>query len=284
MSCARLTVIQVVLVVGIVGCRAGDRGEPPPPVPRATPIAEEGSGKPPREIPPALEDAYTMNGEMAVHHSYRDDSYSPSQPRIYTREEIARLMDLARQRKQRYYGVTDEYLYQALDEFKRQIDGKEVAIMGSTSPWYESIVLSYGGKPTTIEYNALVSEDPRLRVLTVEEYEANPTRFDAVLSISSYEHDGLGRYGDPLNPNGDLGAMKKTLAMLRQGGLLFLAVPVGQDAIFWNVHRVYGRKRLPRLLEGWRLVRSFGFEPGSIEPGPWRAVTQPVFVLTPGQP
>jgi len=27
--------------------------------------------------------------------------------------------------------------------------------------------------------------------------------FDMVFSFSSIEHDGLGRYGDPLNPNGD---------------------------------------------------------------------------------
>jgi hypothetical protein len=41
--------------------------------------------------------------------------------------------------------------------------------------------------------------------------------FDLVLSMSSFEHDGLGRYGDPLNPNGDIMAMRSTRRLLKQG-------------------------------------------------------------------
>ena len=83
--------------------------------------------------------------------------------------------------------------------------------------------------------------------------------FDAAFSISSFEHDGLGRYGDPINPDGDLQAMEKTKRMLKPGGLLLLAVPVGCDVIVWNAHRIYGPKRLARLLEGWDILDAFGF-------------------------
>ena len=30
-------------------------------------------------------------------------------------------------------------------------------------------------------------------------------------------------------------------------GLMLMAVPVGADAVVWNVHRIYGRRRLSRL-------------------------------------
>lgn len=53
----------------------------------------------------------------------------------------------------------------------------------------------------------------------MDEFEVNPRLFDAVVSISSYEHDGLGRYGDPINPDGDLIAMEKTKKMLKEDGL-----------------------------------------------------------------
>ncbi len=43
--------------------------------------------------------------------------------------------------------------------------------------------------------------------------------FDLVLSISSFEHDGLGRYGDPLNPDGDMTAMRNTRRLLKQGAV-----------------------------------------------------------------
>ena len=44
----------------------------------------------------------------------------------------------------------------------------------------------------------------------------------------SFDHDGLGRYGDRLHPDGDLLAMQTVAAVLQDQGLLFLTVPVGQ--------------------------------------------------------
>ncbi len=75
--------------------------------------------------------------------------------------------------------------------------------------------------------------------------------------------------------------MQKTLAMLKEGGLLFVAVPVGLDTVVWNAHRVYGHKRLPRFFEGWRVVESFGFEPSHLDRKADIHYYQPVFVLTP---
>jgi SAM-dependent methyltransferase len=244
-------------------------------------VAIAATGEPPREIPSGQYDAYTMGGAMAVGYWYFDETSGPDEPLVYTKQQIAECVAMARERQQRYYGITDAFLYEAFDAFRGQIAGKDVAIMGSTSPWYEGIVLAYEGRPTTIEYNKRVSEDPRLKVMTVDEYEAQPRQFDAVLSISSYEHDGLGRYGDPLNPEGDLVAMKKTLRMLRPGGLLFVAVPVGHDSVVWNAHRIYGHVRLPRFLEGWRVVQSFGFDERDLDRPADGSFTQPVFVLTP---
>ena len=76
--------------------------------------------------------------------------------------------------------------------------------------------------------------------------ERHDVQFDVILSISSFEHDGLGRYGDPVDPDADLRSMSKTRQMLSPEGLLFLAVPIGRDCVMWNAHRVYGRARLQR--------------------------------------
>lgn len=45
--------------------------------------------------------------------------------------------------------------------------------------------------------------------------------------ICSFDHDGLGRYGDPINPWGDLLAMQTVQRVLYEGGHLFLTVPIG---------------------------------------------------------
>ncbi len=53
------------------------------------------------------------------------------------------------------------------------------------------------------------------------------------------EHVGLGRYGDALDPNGDLKAMSELQRVLAPGGSLLLVVPVGKPRIMFNAHRIY---------------------------------------------
>jgi len=233
-------------------------------------------GAPPRSIPQEFYAQFTMNGQIPVKYWYHDGTYSSDRPLLYTYEEIETMKKRVLAHEVNHYGTTDPLLYQALDQFVSHIQGKKVAIMGSTVPWYEAVVLAYGGKPVTIEYNKIVSTHPDTRTMTVAEYEANPELFDAILSISSYEHDGLGRYGDPINPVGDLIAMEKPKKMLVPGGLLFLAVPVAKDLLYWNAHRNYGSVRLPMLLSGWKTLASFGFQESDFKRD---QEEQPVFVL-----
>jgi hypothetical protein len=53
------------------------------------------------------------------------------------------------------------------------------------------------------------------------------------------EHIGLGRYGDPLDPDGDLKAMAELQRVLAIGGSLLFVVPVGRSRLMFNAHRIY---------------------------------------------
>ena len=234
----------------------------------------------PETIPEELFDVYTLNGQVPVIPWYFNDT-DPT-PTVYKYEQIENNRRYAKTGGTFYYGKTDTWLYAALDKYSHQIKGKDVAIMGSTTPVYEGIVLAWEGSPITIEYNSIISEHPLVKALTVDEYEKKPFLFDAILSISSYEHDGLGRYGDPLNPIGDLLAMAKTKKMLKKGGLLFLAVPIAQDCLIWNAHRTYGRLRFPLLIEGWEIIDTFGFSMEDFSLS-YHVIHQPVFVLRPAE-
>ena len=42
----------------------------------------------------------------------------------------------------------------------------------------------------------------RMKTIHHEELLANPVQFDMIVIFSSIEHDGLGRYHDPISPGG----------------------------------------------------------------------------------
>ena len=82
---------------------------------------------------------------------------------------------------------------------------------------------------TTVEYNRLTYDHPNITTLLLSNLDATKMHFDVAISLSSFDHDGLGRYGDPINPDGDLEAMKTVQRVLNEEGLLFLTVPIGME-------------------------------------------------------
>ncbi len=232
---------------------------------------------PPRDIPPEHRDAFTMNGQIPVDYWYIDGTYSSDQPVVFSKDMVDNLVKKAKAKKVWYYGHTDTWLYKAIETYVGDFQGKTVGIIGSVTAWYEAIILAYNGKPVTIEYNKIITDHPGIQVMTVEEYKKNPITFDYLLSVSSIEHDGLGRYGDPINPFGDIETMQELTGWLKEEGLFFLSMPVGKDLLVWNAHRIYGLIRLPMLLQSWEVVGSVGHSEKHFLVSD--ASHQPVFVL-----
>lgn len=246
-------------------------------------------------IPAALWSSFTLDGKVGVGNFYIQELVTvvenPATRRPMTKPvdgregvvswDAARIAGFERTAKARgeaYYGPVDSRLYKVLD--RHAIANKSVVIMGSLEPFYELVAMTFGAKSvTTVEYGVRLVTDPRFEVVTPAAMRAAPRKFDVAISISSFEHDGLGRYGDAIDPEGDL----KIMAYLRDelvvpGGALFLAMPSGGDYIEFNAHRIYGRHRFPLLTKGWRLDDSEGFDEGIWGNGNgWQ--TQPVYYL-----
>ncbi len=81
--------------------------------------------------------------------------------------------------------------------------------------------------------------------------------FDLVINCSTVEHVGLaGRYGVKQNANdGDIEAMARLRKLMKSGGKMLLTIPVGRDAVFPPISRIYGAQRLPQLLEGFKIEK-----------------------------
>lgn len=83
-----------------------------------------------------------------------------------------------------------------------------------------------------------------------------PFENDSVHCIScmhTVEHVGLGRYGDEIDYNGDLKAIKELIRVTAPGGSIIFVTPVGQPKIMFNAHRIYGYHQVIEYFSGCTL-------------------------------
>lgn len=80
---------------------------------------------------------------------------------------------------------------------------------------------------------------------------------DSVASLSCLhvvEHIGLGRYGDPIDPDGSRKALAELERVIDVGGRLYLSVPVGRERVCFNAHRVFAPKSIVAILSKMKLI------------------------------
>jgi hypothetical protein len=82
---------------------------------------------------------------------------------------------------------------------------------------------------------------------------------DSVSSLHAIEHFGLGRYGEPIDPQGHIKAIDNVHTMLQDGGSFYLAVPIGQQRVEFNAHRVFDVAYLVDLFNGRFEVVAFSY-------------------------
>ncbi len=88
-----------------------------------------------------------------------------------------------------------------------------------------------------------------------------PFRDSSVRSLSSLhvtEHVGLGRYGDPLDPEGTKKACAELARVLSKKGNLYFSLPVGKPRLCFNAHRIHSPKQILRYFEGLKLMELSG--------------------------
>lgn len=62
---------------------------------------------------------------------------------------------------------------------------------------------------------------------------------ESLSALSSLEHFGLGRYGDPIAPEACFKCFGAIQRKIKTGGYLYLSVPVGMERVEFNAHRVF---------------------------------------------
>jgi hypothetical protein len=210
--------------------------------------------EPPREIPEHMKNAFTLNGQIPIYDWYLNGVVAEKSV-VWSDEYIQYYIDrysLKNIRNGTHYGeVYDngaEMHLHAFEKYIESIKNKRVAVIGTLSPWIESILVNCGAEEvTTVEYNVPISNHDVIKTISYDEFCKSTTQYDAIVSYSSIEHSGLGRYGDAINPYGDIETMEQIYKSLTKGGLCFVGFPVGRDYLVWNAHRIYGPLRLKMM-------------------------------------
>jgi SAM-dependent methyltransferase len=108
----------------------------------------------------------------------------------------------------------------------------------------------YDYRPANLELTNVSSDRADLLAL--------PFADNAIASLSCMhviEHVGLGRYGDALNPLGDLQAIAELKRVLAVEGTLLFVVPVGKPRVCFNAHRIYSFEMVRTAFADFELVQ-----------------------------
>jgi hypothetical protein len=121
----------------------------------------------------------------------------------------------------------------------KEIDAKEHVDI-SSSLYFSSIVsafkpvLFYDFRPAKLNLSNLVSKAEDLTKLSFKN-----NSIESLSCMHTVEHVGLGRYGDAIDPEGDVTAAKELERVVVKDGSLLFVVPIGKPRIQFNAHRIY---------------------------------------------
>ena len=124
----------------------------------------------------------------------------------------------------------------------------------SSTPHFCSILSAfidvkfYDYRPAKLNLNNLTSEKIDLTDIFFDD-----NSVECISCMHTIEHIGLGRYGDPINPQGDIKAIDELKRITKSGGNLLLVFPVGKPKIMFNAHRIYSFEMIIELMDGFTL-------------------------------
>lgn len=117
-------------------------------------------------------------------------------------------------------------------------------------------------KIIVIDIRALTSQVENIEFIQADMMDIGDDMIESCDSLSclhALEHFGLGRYGDPVDFNGHLRGFENLTRLLKPAGLLYFSVPIGNQRIEFNAHRVFSIRYLLEMFAQSFDVGSFSY-------------------------
>jgi len=82
---------------------------------------------------------------------------------------------------------------------------------------------------------------------------------DSLSCLHALEHFGMGRYSDPIDYDGYVKGIENLTKILKPQGILYLSVPIGEECINFNAHRIFSIKRVLDLTNDDFILKRFSY-------------------------
>merc|ERR1712106_186146 len=165
-----------------------------------------------KQLPAEIKEMYTYGGRVAVQNYFLNHAKTgtgQNNATVFSKEHVQKFISAWEAGKPiDTYQNGSNFVSAAADYIN--VTGLTILVIGTQNPWVEAVLLTKNPKKVvTLEYGYFISEYPGHSFMRMGEFReqflnGSIEAFDAVFSYSSLEHSGQGRYGDPLNPWGDI--------------------------------------------------------------------------------
>lgn len=110
-------------------------------------------------------------------------------------------------------------------------------------------IKSYDYRPAEIKLSNFSSKKADLVRLPFQDKSIN-----SLSCMHTIEHVGLGRYGDKIDPRGDIKSISELKRVLSSCGDLIIVVPIGRPRIKYNAHRIFSYKQINEYFSDLTLI------------------------------
>ena len=229
---------------------------------------------PPLQIPASMRSNYTLGAGVRDGGWGHDRQFGGKmRPRVWATGRVATMVAAARK------GTLDTGEGRATNRalrtaiFDADLENKTVVVIGSGSATVPALLLGEGAtKVYVLDHRPMATNHTQLVPITPLELNrlyrsGSAPRFDAVVALGTLDGIGLGRFGDQLNPWGDVIQLAKLWCLMPKGGKAVIGARgvvkemKGEkprykwDLLHWNRYRQYGFVRFPYLLSNFKVYR-----------------------------
>lgn len=112
-------------------------------------------------------------------------------------------------------------------------------------------------KVVMLDIRPLKAQVPGLSFIQADCMDMKNIKTGSIASISTLhaiEHFGLGRYGDPIDPNGYKKAIDEIKRITAKGGNIYFSTPIGRQRVQFNAHRIFNPLYIVKLFDDCEFI------------------------------